>query len=84
MDEEFLRRWAFAKGDIQETSDLFRVFACQLVATLLILYVVRPGFVLKRSSVHASETLNIGATLVIALIICILTFYHPSLGVRIW
>lgn len=77
--DDFRRKWGLQRADLQGSTHLLKVFICQFLATLLIFHIVRPGFVLTRSSAHASETFHFGAAVVIAGIVCVLTFYHPTL-----
>lgn len=77
-DENFRRKWGLQRADFQASTSLVKVFLCQFFSTLLILYIIRPSFVLTKSSMHASETIHFGAMGVISGIVCVLTFYHPS------
>jgi steroid 5-alpha reductase family enzyme len=77
--DDFRRKWGLQRADLQASTDLLKIFILQFLATLLIFHIVRPGFVLTKNSAHASETFHLGAAVVISGIVCVLTFYHPSL-----
>ena len=78
---DFAQRWGLNRSEIAQSSanvsDLLRIASIQFVALMLIMYTIRPTFVMIKQTPETAETFHTGAAFTICFIIVLLTAIGP-------
>lgn len=87
MTDGFAQRWGCDAADLGSDAptshgELLRVAVLQLLAIVLILYMVRPACVVYREARYSTESFHFSAAIAIAVIVTVLTWAQPLRGLR--
>lgn len=80
MDPDFAARWGFERAELVEDAGcVYLVALTQAVATLVILLVTRPAFLMEQKSALGVQELSLVRAVIVACLVAAATYFYPHL-----